>query len=96
VFSVSSVSDFQRREDDAVAALVHGHPLLHQVWGHDRTDPGARLVDGIWIGPQIACPPARDECGVISSGARAALSDAERSQVVQVEWVSLLPNNGRN
>ena len=58
---------------------AHGH------W----TDPGARLVDGIWIGPQIACPPARDECGVISSGARAALSDAERSQVVQVEWVSL-------
>jgi hypothetical protein len=35
VFSVSSVSDFQRREDDAVAALVHGRPLLHQVWGHD-------------------------------------------------------------
>ena len=58
---------------------AHGH------W----TDPGARLVDGIWIGPQIACPPARDECGVISSGARAALSEAERSQVVQVEWVSL-------
>ena len=58
---------------------AHGH------W----TDPGARLVDGIWIGPQIACPPARDECGVISSGARAALSDAEWSQVVQVEWVSL-------
>jgi hypothetical protein len=58
---------------------AHGH------W----TDRGARLVDGIWIGPQIACPPARDECGVISSGARAALSDAERSQVVQVAWVSL-------
>jgi hypothetical protein len=58
---------------------AHGH------W----TDPGARLVDGIWIGPQIACPPARDECGVISSGARAALSDAERSQVAEVEWVSL-------
>ena len=58
---------------------THGH------W----TDPGARLVDGIWIGPQIACPPARDECGVISSGARAALSEADRSQVVQVEWVSL-------
>ena len=58
---------------------AHGH------W----TDPGARLIDGIWIGPQIACPPARDECGVISSGARAALSDAERSQVVQVAWVSL-------
>lgn len=58
---------------------AHGH------W----TDPGARLVDGIWIGPQIACPPARDECEVISSGARAALLDAERSQVVQVEWVSL-------
>lgn len=57
----------------------HGH------W----TDPGARLVDGIWIGPQIACPPARDECGVISSGARAALSDAEWSKVVQVEWVEL-------
>lgn len=58
---------------------AHGH------WA----DPGARLVDGIWIGRQIACPPARDECGVISSGARAALSDAERSKVVQVEWVSL-------
>jgi hypothetical protein len=58
---------------------AHGH------W----TDPGARLVDGIWIGPQIACPPACDECGVISSGARAALSDTERSQVVQVGWVSL-------
>jgi len=58
---------------------AHGH------W----TDPGARLVDGIWIGPQIACPPARDECGVISSGARAALSDTERSQVAQVAWVSL-------
>jgi hypothetical protein len=58
---------------------AHGH------W----TDPGARLVDDIWIGPQIACPPPRDECGVISSGARAALSEAERSQVVQVEWVSL-------
>ncbi|HZL14795.1 MAG TPA: hypothetical protein VFC97_01675 [Verrucomicrobiae bacterium] len=58
---------------------AHGH------W----TDPGARLVDGIWIGPQIACPPARDECGVISRGAQVALSDAERSQVVQVAWVSL-------
>ena len=58
---------------------AHGH------W----TDPGSRLVDGIWIGPQITCPPARDECGVISRGAQVALSDAERSQVVQVEWVSL-------
>lgn len=57
----------------------HGH------W----TDAGARLVDGIWIGPQIACPPARDECAVISNGAQAALSDAERSKVVAVEWVEL-------
>jgi hypothetical protein len=57
----------------------HGH------W----TDPDARLVDGIWIGPQTACPPARDECGVISTGARAALSDAERSKVVAVQWVEL-------
>jgi len=29
VFSVSSVSDFQRREDDAVAVFVHGPALLH-------------------------------------------------------------------
>jgi hypothetical protein len=58
---------------------AHGH------W----TDPGARLADGIWIGPQIAYPPARDECAVISRGAQVALSDAERSQVTQVEWVSL-------
>ena len=58
---------------------AHGH------W----TDPGARLVDGIWIGPQIACPPVRDECEVVASGARTALSDAERSPVVQVAWVSL-------
>jgi len=58
--------------------------------GHGHwTDPGARLVDGIWIGPRIACPPARDECGVISSGARAALSYADRSEVIQVAWVSL-------
>jgi hypothetical protein len=59
--------------------VAHGH------W----TDPGARLVDGIWIGPQIACPPVRDECAVIANGAQVALLDADRSQVVQVAWVSL-------
>ena len=58
---------------------AHGH------W----TDPGARLVEGIWIGQPMACPPVRDECGVISSGARTALSVAEQSQMMQVEWVSL-------
>ena len=57
---------------------------------HGRwTDPGARLVDGLWIGPQIACPPARDECAAITAGARSALSDAERAEVAQVQWVSL-------
>lgn len=58
---------------------AHGH------W----TDPGARLVDGMWIGPQVACPPARDECAAITSGARAALPENERPQVVQVAWVGL-------
>ena len=43
----------------------------------------------MWIGPEIACPPARDECATISSGAQAGLSDAERSQVDQIVWVSL-------
>jgi hypothetical protein len=57
---------------------------------HGRwTDPGARLVDGLWIGPQIACPPARDECVAISTGARSALSEAERAEVARVQWVSL-------
>jgi hypothetical protein len=35
VFSVSSVSEFQRREDDAVAALVHGPGAVTPLWGHD-------------------------------------------------------------
>jgi hypothetical protein len=68
-----------------LGALVAGCGGSHGHW----TDPGVRLVDGTWIGPQLACPPARDECGAISSGARAALSDAVREQVAQVAWVSL-------
>jgi hypothetical protein len=62
-----------------------GRPPQHGHW----TDPGARLVDGLWVGPQIACPPARDECAAIAAGARAALSDADRAEVLQVGWVSL-------
>ena len=58
---------------------AHGH------WA----DPGARLVDGMWIGPQIVCPPARDGCASISSGAQVGVSDTEPSQVVQIPWVSL-------
>jgi hypothetical protein len=36
VFSVSSVSHFQRREDAAVAALIHGSAAT-PVSGHDRS-----------------------------------------------------------
>ena len=53
------------------------------------TDPGTRLVDGKWIGPQIGCPPARNECAVIAIGGQLGLPEAERSLVKQVAWVSL-------
>jgi hypothetical protein len=53
------------------------------------TDPGTRLVDGMWIGPQIGCPPTRDECVAIAIGGQLGLPVAERSQVKQVAWVSL-------
>jgi hypothetical protein len=55
----------------------HGH------W----TDPGARLVDGMWIGPPITCPTARDECAVVASAAPEGLSAAERSQIVKIAEV---------
>lgn len=61
------------------AGAGHGH------WA----DPGVRLVDGIWIGPQVACPPAPGECETIASGARKALPAADRSRVAQIAWVSL-------
>lgn len=67
----------------AVVAAGCGAPAV----GH-WTDPGVRLVDGVWIGPAMDCP-TRDECPMIARGAMAGLSDADRSQVAQVQWVSL-------
>ena len=58
---------------------VHGH------WA----DPDARLVDDVWIGSQIGCPPARDECAAIEDGARAGLSDADAGRVARIAWVAL-------
>jgi hypothetical protein len=63
----------------AACGGAHGH------WA----DPDVRLVDGMWTGRQIACPPARDECATISSGAQAGLSDTERSLVAKIVWVAL-------
>lgn len=57
---------------------THGH------W----TDPGARLIDGMWIGPQTTCPPG-GSCAPITDAARAGLSDTERSQVVRIARVAL-------
>ena len=58
---------------------AHGH------W----TDPDARLVDGVWIGSPIACPPVRDECAPIEDSARGGLSDADAARVARITWVSL-------
>ncbi len=66
-----------------IVAGCGGMPAGH--W----TDAGTRLVDGMWIGPQIGCPPARDECVAIAIGGQLGLPEAERSQVKQVAWVSL-------
>jgi hypothetical protein len=47
VFSVSSVSDFQRREDDAVAVFVHSPGAVTPLWGHDPAD---RSAEPLFIG----------------------------------------------
>jgi hypothetical protein len=47
----------QRREDDAVAVLVHG-PTVTPVWGHDRFESHLRLrIDGRSIGVRLARSP---------------------------------------
>ncbi len=58
---------------------AHGH------W----TDPDAHLVDGVWIGSPIACPPLSDECALIADSARAGLSDADAARVARITRVSL-------
>lgn len=57
--------------------------------GAHWADPGARLVDGLWIGASILCPPGPSECTVVETAARKALPPEERMQVAQVERVSL-------
>jgi hypothetical protein len=39
----------QRREDDAVAVLIHGPPAVTPVWGHDPDSPGIVSVDMAFV-----------------------------------------------
>jgi len=57
--------------------------------GGHWTDPGTRLVDGMWIGPRIGCPPARDECAAIAIGGKLGLPETERPLAKEVAWVAL-------
>jgi hypothetical protein len=60
-------------------------PTTHGHW----TDPGTRLVDGLWVGPAIACQPEQADCAAVAIGAREALAFWEQGQVAQIQWVTL-------
>jgi hypothetical protein len=68
-----------------LALLVVGCGGVRGQW----EDPGARLVDGTWIGPNVGCPPARAECRAIEDAARAAVWTPDGPPIAGVAWVDL-------
>jgi hypothetical protein len=77
---VSSVSQVQRREDDAVAVLVHGLPAVTPVWGHDP--PGA--ASDAPLSPEDETRTGRPGAATLGRvgdlKARAASADHERRE----------------